>query len=121
MAYDPLLPTDHGDNSSAEMRAQLAGLKALIDAVPAGPAGADGRMERMGRMGLRGPMGRRGAPGEVTVSDLMAALTAERVNNARNPSSLSPLSIALSDPPTQGQVQAVVDYVNGMLAAIQRT
>lgn len=46
MPYDPTLPANNSALSSAQMRAQLQGLKALIDAVPnpggdvTGPAGA---------------------------------------------------------------------------------
>lgn len=40
MPYDPTLPANNSPLSSAQMRAQLQGLKSLIDAVP---AGADGR------------------------------------------------------------------------------
>lgn len=34
MPFDPDLPADHSPNSAAQMRAQLTGLKSLIDAVP---------------------------------------------------------------------------------------
>jgi hypothetical protein len=34
MPFDPSKPTDHSPNSAAEMRAQLNGLKADIDAIP---------------------------------------------------------------------------------------
>ena len=34
MAYDPTLPANHAPISSAELRAQLAGLKDLIDQRP---------------------------------------------------------------------------------------
>ncbi len=33
MPFDPALPADHSPNSAAQMRAQLTGLKSLIDAV----------------------------------------------------------------------------------------
>ncbi len=42
MPYDPTLPANNAPNSSAQMRAQLNGLKDLIDAVPAGPPGQNG-------------------------------------------------------------------------------
>lgn len=45
MPFDPTLPKTGSKASSAEMRAQLNGLKEMIDAIPAGPpgpAGADG-------------------------------------------------------------------------------
>jgi|UniRef100_UPI00378306DD hypothetical protein len=42
MPFDPTKPANNSPNSSAEMRAQLTGLKELIDAVPAGPPGENG-------------------------------------------------------------------------------
>jgi hypothetical protein len=42
MPFDPTKPANNSPNSSAEMRAQLTGLKDLIDAVPAGPPGENG-------------------------------------------------------------------------------
>jgi hypothetical protein len=42
MAFDPNLPGNHTQVSSAELRSQFTGLKALIDAVPAGPQGPPG-------------------------------------------------------------------------------
>ncbi|MFA6561611.1 MAG: hypothetical protein WCV00_06850 [Verrucomicrobiia bacterium] len=53
--FDPSLPVNGSEVSSAELRGQFTGLKALIDAVPAGPpgpAGADGQP------GQPGPEGR---------------------------------------------------------------
>lgn len=43
MPFDPTLPAANSPNSSAQMRAQLNGLKALIVAVPAGPPGPPGQ------------------------------------------------------------------------------
>jgi hypothetical protein len=40
MPFDPTKPAENSPNSSAEMRGQLTGLKALIDAVPAITAAA---------------------------------------------------------------------------------
>jgi|GEM_PF-216287 len=40
--FDPNIPVANSPNSSAQMRAQLNGLKALIDAVPTGPPGQNG-------------------------------------------------------------------------------
>jgi len=42
MPFDPTKPAFGSPDSSAEMRAQLNGLKDLIDAVPAGPQGPQG-------------------------------------------------------------------------------
>ena len=41
MAYDPTLPANNSPIVSAELRAQLAGLKDLIDAVPTSSAITD--------------------------------------------------------------------------------
>ena len=40
--FDPTKPAPGSPDSSAEMRVQLNGLKALIDAIPAGPEGPPG-------------------------------------------------------------------------------
>jgi hypothetical protein len=54
MAFDPNLPANNSQVSSAELRSQFTGLKALIDAVPAGPQGPPGPA---------GPAGPAGQPG----------------------------------------------------------
>ncbi len=55
-------------------------------------------------------------PGEVT----QAALDATIATTALNPSAVDPLSVTISDPPTQAEVQAVVDAYNALLAALLR-
>ena len=42
MPFDPTKPAFGSPDSSAEMRAQLNGLKDIIDAIPAGPPGPQG-------------------------------------------------------------------------------
>ncbi len=39
---------------------------------------------------------------------------------ARNPSGISPLTVSISDPPTQSEVQAIVDWLGPLLQALQR-
>jgi hypothetical protein len=58
---------------------------------------------------------RQGPPGEVT----QAALDAAIAGTAQNPSALSPLSLTISDPPTQAEVQSIVDAYNSLLSALQ--
>jgi hypothetical protein len=58
-----------------------------------------------------------GQPGEVTNATLDAAIAATAVN----PSGVSPLSLTISDPPTQSEVQAIVNAYNALLAALVRT
>ncbi len=60
MSFDPSLPADNSPLNSAEMRGQLTGLKADIDAVPAGPPGPQGIQ---GPTGDKGDKGDQGDPG----------------------------------------------------------
>lgn len=99
--FDPTKPADHSPNSAAEMRAQLNGLKALIDAVPAGPAG---------------PAGPPGSQGEVSQQALDSAI----MSTAINPTSMTTLSINISDPPTKGEVEAILGTLNTLISALQR-
>ena len=96
--FDPTKPTNGSPNSSAEMRAQLNGLKALIDAIPAGPPGPEG------------------PPGEVSQQDLVN----ERMNHAQNPTGVSALGLTISDPPTKAEVEAILGFINTLLSALQR-
>jgi hypothetical protein len=95
MPFDPSKPENDSPLVSAEMRAQLTGLKDLIDAVPAGP---------------------QGPPGEVSAQQLVD----ERINHARNPTSLFPLGLVVSDPPTQAEMQALATRLDELLVALQR-
>ena len=69
MPFNPNLPAAHTAMSSAEMRSQLTGLKALIDAPP-------------------------------------------------NAAGIAPLTLAISDPPTHAEVQAVAARLNELLDAL---
>ena len=40
---------------------------------------------------------------------------------ARNPTSVAPMSMSFSDPPTQGELMQVQDKYNELLAALYRT
>lgn len=55
MPYDPDFPAANTLATSAQMRAQLNGLKALIDAIPAGPQGVPGPPGNDGGTGPQGP------------------------------------------------------------------
>ena len=144
MPFDPTKPAAGSPNSSAEMRDQLNGLKALIDAIPAGPAGPAGPQGpafssiQIGSVttGTPGspagaavnvfgnnvelsftiPAGETGAPGEVS----NATLAGEISGTARNPNSVAPIPFTVSNPPTQAELQAVVDKVNELIASLQR-
>ncbi len=125
MPYDPNFPPTGQALTSAPFRAQFNGLKDLIDAVPAGPAGPQGPVGpdgvagaagANGEVGGVGPAGADGAPGEVTNADLVS----ERINHARNPASVSPLSISISDPPSQAEMAAVAAKLDELIVALRR-
>ena len=61
-----------------------------------------------------------GPQGEVSSSQLTNAITAAIAGTPHNPS-LTPLSLTVSDPPTQAEMQALVDFVNALLNQITRT
>lgn len=66
--------------------------------------------------GAQGIQGYQGPPGEVTTSQLDTAIA----TTALNPSSVSPLNISFSDPPTPGELVQVQDKLNELLSALQR-
>ena len=57
-----------------------------------------------------------GPPGEVS----NAQLANEIAGTARNPSGVSALGLAVSDPPTQAEVQALAGKVDELLTALRR-
>ena len=57
-----------------------------------------------------------GPPGEVTDAGLATALA----GTARNPAGVSAPGLAVSDPPTQAEVQALAGKVDELLAALRR-
>jgi hypothetical protein len=60
--------------------------------------------------------GTQGPPGEVTTAQLDSAIA----TTPRNPSTLQPMSIYFSDPPTQSELLQVQDKYNELLTALIR-
>ena len=102
MPFDPTKPATGSDLQSEVVRNQFNALKALIDA------------------GLPGPQGPQGIPGEVTNTDLSAAIAAALLDTARNPLSVELLPIPPNDPPTRADLLAVIDKLNELIAALRR-
>jgi len=143
MPFDPALPQQGTEIDAVQMRAQLNGLKELIDAVPAGPGPA-------GPAGPQGPVFASvsigtvttGAPGTPAAADVsttgndvslsftipagepgevtQAALDAAILGTAQNPASIAPLSITISDPPTKAEVEAILSTLNTLIGLLQR-
>jgi hypothetical protein len=126
------------------MRTQFQGLKSLIDAVPAGPPGPPGPTGPAfsnihvgavttgtpgspagAQVSVNGndveltftiPAGETGPAGEVSQSALNSAI----MGTAQNPTSISTLSLSISDPPTKAEVEAILGFVNALLSTLQR-
>lgn len=113
MPFDPDLPQENTLADAAQMRAQLNALKELIDNIPAGPEGPQGPA---GPSGSDGAPGMPGQPGEVTNAALAGAIS----GTARNPTTVAPLTVTVTDPPTQANVQEIVDKLNELIAALFR-
>jgi hypothetical protein len=107
MPFDPTKPADHSPDSSAEMRAQLNGLKDLIDAVPAGPPGPEG---------AQGPPGPAGPPGEVTTVALDSAIA----TTSSNSNAVATLGETADSSYNQPQMQNVINKLDELLNALRR-
>jgi hypothetical protein len=141
MPFDPTIPADGAFATGAALRGQFNGLKALIDAVPAGPPGPPGPVISTISVGsvttgtpgspagaqvnVNGnnvellftiPAGDTGAPGEVSNGTLAGEIS----GTARNPNSVAPIPFTVSNPPTQAELQAVVDKLNELIGSLQR-
>ena len=134
--FDPNLPQAGTEIDAVEMRSQLNGLNDLIEAVPVLdsasvlttttlPPGSAATAE----VNVNGdtlefsfgiPEGAPGLPGEVTTAQMDGAIALAITATARNPTSVSPMSMSFSDPPTQGELMQVQDKYNELLAALYR-
>jgi hypothetical protein len=73
-----------------------------------GPSGADG---------AQGPAG---PPGEVTGAELADAIADTVAGSSANSNGVDFLSLGISDPPTQAELQAVLDKLNELIGALRR-
>lgn len=145
MPFDPTKPANNSDVSSQELRNQLNGLKALIDAIPdgaPGPAGPEGPAFsniQIGGVTTVDPgtsasasvsvFGNnvelsfsipKGETGGVSSSDVSNAISNEISGTARNPNSVSMLSMSVSSPPTQAELEAVIAKLNELIGSLVR-
>ena len=97
MAFDPTKPAPGDDLDAVLVRAQLNALKALIDAQAAQNATQAGQ-----------------------IASLQAQLNAAIAGTAQNIPGVAALGIVISDPPQQGEVQAVADKVDELINTLLR-
>jgi hypothetical protein len=106
MPFDPAKPASNSPLVSAEMREQFNALNDKIDST------------------LPGPQGPPGPPGEVTNSQLSEAMNQAvyqaTVTSSNNTNGVAVLEIQIGNPPTQADVQAIMDKLNELISALRR-
>ena len=65
-------------------------------------------------------VGPAGPTGEVTSQAMIDAISAAIPGTPSNVNTIAPLSLTVSNPPTQTEMQAVVDKLNDLIAALKR-
>ena len=144
--FDPNLPVPNANASSAVLRSQFNGLKALIDAISAVtaaqvdsvstlPAGSPASVNvsvtgntlhftfelPQGQEGAPGQEGPQGIPGEVSQTDLSNGLQNTLMQTSANTNAVSFLPFAAPPPDYQPQVfQDVINKVNELINALRR-
>ena len=81
-----------------------------------GGQGPQGPQGNNGSDGAQGPQGPQGNPGEVSNADLTTAMG----STSSNTNAVSQLGLTVSDPPTQSELQAVVNKLDELIAALRR-
>ena len=132
MPFDPAKPANNSPNSSAEMRNQLTGLKALIDAIqtitsaqvdgvntvpPSNPANVS--LSVIGNklhFTFELPQGEAGATGEVSASDLTNAIT----GTSNNTNGVSTLGMGADGSYNPSQMQDLINKVDELINALRR-
>jgi hypothetical protein len=142
MPFDPTKPANNSPNSSAEMRAQFNGLKALIDAIatintgvvdgvntlpPGDPASVSLNVVAntlhftfgipQGHDGQQGPQG---LPGEVSQTDLNNAEQNMLMQSSANSNGVGNLSMNADPAYDQNQMQAVMVKLDELINALRR-
>jgi hypothetical protein len=135
MSFDPNLPEDGSEIIAAELRAQFTGLHSLIpNSIVVDSAQIISGSEPFVSAAINSGVMHfifgfpPGPPGEVTTTQLNDALqssAAQTTNNclsasSANSNAVSPLALAVSDPPTQAEVQAVANKLDELLQALRR-
>jgi len=71
-------------------------------------------------MGPSGPQGPQGPPGEVTQTDLNNAELNMLSQSSANSNGVGLLSLVVSDPPTQSEVQDLANKLDELINALRR-
>jgi hypothetical protein len=136
MPFDPSKPANNSPNSSAEMRSQLTGLKALIDAIltitsaqvdgvntvpPGNPANVS--LSVIGNtlhFTFDLPQGEVGPTGEVSFNDLSNAISSAVSGTSNNTNNVGTLNQSADSNYNQQQMQDVLNKLDEFLNAARR-
>lgn len=133
MAFDPTKPANNAPDSSAEMRGQLQGLKALSDAIlritaaqidgvttlnPGDNASIQATFDGSSVRFVFGiPRGQDGPPGEVTNAQLASPIS----GTSSNINAVSTLDTPfVNDPPTLAEMELMRAKFNELVQALRR-
>ncbi len=83
---------------------------------PQGIQGEQGIQGIQGEQGIQGYQGPPGAPGEVSFQQLTGAIA----TTSSNSNAVATLGLVVSDPPTQAEVQQIVNKVDELISALRR-
>ena len=83
---------------------------------PQGIQGEQGIQGIQGEQGIQGYQGPPGAPGEVSFQQLTDAIA----TTSSNSNAVATLGLVVSDPPTQAEVQQIVNKVDELILALRR-
>lgn len=130
--FDPTYPPTNATIESAPLRSQFNSLKALIDAIltvnaaqidsvntlpPGDPAAVTVSVTgNTLHFTFQIPQGEPGTPGEVSQSQLDAAI----LGTAINPSSISPIGTMFMDPVSASDLNIVVNKVDELISVLKR-
>jgi hypothetical protein len=73
-----------------------------------------------GDVGPRGEQGIQGPPGEVTLAQLNSAIGSAISGTSSNSNGVATLGLVVSDPPTQAEMQQVVNKLDELITALRR-
>lgn len=137
MAFDPNLPQENTPLDAAQMRTQLNGLKAFIDAIltvtaaqvdatntlpPGNPASVTVSVTgHTLHLTFNIPQGQPGASGEVTFNDLNSAVASAVSLTSNNTNNVGTLGQSADFNYNQQQMQDVINKLDEFINAARRT
>ena len=121
MPFNPALPQNGSALSSAVVREQFNGLKALIDELPAGVTQQElsQAMDSL-QTSVNEAVAMLQTDLESAVGNLTTEIETTRQMSANNVDGINILDVVIGNPPSQEDVQAMVDKLNELINGLRR-